>query len=227
MMDVNMESTAVEQVTAKRMRLFVIDDHALFREGLVRLLQNVPDFEVCGQSPSVREALSEIPKAQPDMILLDVDLGSERGLDIFPSLRDKQYNGKVLVVTGGVTDREAVQLIQAGASGILHKHKAPEELCDAIRQVARGEVYLDQHYLKPLFHSVESNEGKVRRALSDREVRILRLIFQGMANKEIAEQLNLTESTVKAALRVLFDKLGVRTRSQLVKVALEQYRDQL
>jgi two-component system nitrate/nitrite response regulator NarL len=209
------------------LRLFVVDDHALFREGLVRLLESMPGFIVCGQTGTVREALEQIPRARPDMILLDVDLGSERGLEIFPSLRSRGYSGKVLVVTGGVTDREAVQLVQAGASGILHKHKAPQELCEAIRQVANGEVYLDQHYLKPLFTSIESTDGYVRRALSEREVRIVRLIFQGMANKEIADHLTLTESTVKAALRVLFDKLGVRTRSQLVKVAMEQYRDQL
>lgn len=209
------------------LRLFVIDDHALFRNGVERLLENVPGFTICGQTATVTDALQLIPEAAPDIILLDVDLGSERGLEIFPFLRSRGYEGKVLVVTGGVTDLEAVQLIQAGASGILHKHKPPQELCDAIRRVAQGEVYLDQHYLKPLFHCVESSEGQVRRALADREVRILRSILQGMANKEIAEQLGVTESTVKAALRVLFDKLGVRTRSQLVKVAMEQYRDQL
>lgn len=218
---------AGELEQAVHLRLFVIDDHALFRNGMERLLEDVPGFTICGQTATVSDALERIPEAAPDIILLDVDLGSERGLQLFPFLRSCGYQGKVLVVTGGVTDLEAVQLIQAGASGILHKHKPPEELCDAIRTVAQGEVYLDQHYLKPLFHCVESTEGHVRRALADRELRILRLILQGMANKEIAEQLGLTESSVKAALRVLFDKLGVRTRSQLVRVALEQYRDQL
>lgn len=217
----------VAETGSKKLRIVVVDDHALFREGLVRLLDGVPDFEVCGRTGSVSEAAAIVAECKPDMILLDVDLGPERGLEIFPALAQVEFTGKVLVVTGGVGDREAVQLIQAGASGILHKHKQPEELCSAIRRVAQGEVYLEQNYLRPLFHSVESNEGKVRRALTDREVKILRLIFQGMANKEIADRLVLTESTVKAALRVLFDKLGVRTRSQLVKVALEQYRDQL
>jgi two-component system nitrate/nitrite response regulator NarL len=215
------------EAAARPLRLYVIDDHVLFREGLVRLLEDIKDFEVCGQKGSLREALDEIENERPDMVLLDIDLGPERGLDLFPALRDVGYTGKVLVVTGGVSDREAVQLIQAGASGILHKHKAPEELCRAIQEVARGQVYLEQHYLQPIFSAVDSTKGRVRRALTDREVKILRLIFQGMGNKEIAERLTLTESTVKAGLRVLFDKLNVRSRSQLVKVALEQYSDQL
>ena len=221
------EQPAPPKAETVHLRLFVIDDHALFRDGMARLLEVQKGHRSPDPGARVHDRLYWVPAGGHHVILLDVDLGTERGLELFPSLRDHGFGGNVLVVTGGVTDREAVQLIQAGASGILHKHKSLQELCEAIRQVAGGEVYLDQHYLKPLFDSVESTKGQVRRALTDREVRILRLIFQGMANKEIADQLSLTESTVKAALRVLFDKLGVRTRSQLVKVAIEQYKDQL
>jgi two-component system nitrate/nitrite response regulator NarL len=93
--------------------------------------------------------------------------------------------------------------------------------------VARGENYLEARYLKPIFQKLDTSAQAGSPQLSDREVLMIRLIFEGLSNKEIGERLSLSESAVKAALRVLFDKLGVRTRSQLVKVALEQYRDQL
>jgi two-component system nitrate/nitrite response regulator NarL len=210
-----------------RIRLFLVDDHALFREGLARLLESDGRLEVCGRSGSVRQAANAIAESHPDVVILDVDLGDERGLDLLPLLREQESDAKVLVVTAGVSDREAVELVRRGVSGIFHKNKPPDQLQAAIRQVAAGEVYLERDYLKPLFETVDSTHGSDRPDLSPREIQVLRLIFQGMANKEIGERLNLAESTVKAALRALFEKLGVRTRSQLVRVAIEHYRDQL
>lgn len=211
---------------APRVRLLLVDDHALFREGLARVLDAQPGFEVVARAATVAAALACLETATPDVVLLDVDLGGERALDFLRGVKPAA-SPKVLVVTAGVSDREAVQLVQEGVSGILHKHNQPETLCQAIRQVAAGEVYLEPRYLKPLFQTIDSSQSGTRPALTDREVRLLRHIFEGMANKEIAECLSLSESAVKAALRTLFQKVGVRTRSQLVKVALEQYRDQL
>jgi two-component system nitrate/nitrite response regulator NarL len=137
------------------------------------------------------------------------------------------FSGRILIVTAGIDDREAVRLIEGGVSGILHKHHDPEVLCHAIRQVASGEVYLEQQYLKTMFLAVDSARSDARPRLSERDVGLLRLIFQGLSNKEIGERMSLSESAVKAGLRLLFEKLAVQTRSQLVRVALEQYRDQL
>lgn len=213
-------------MTTEKIRLFLVDDHALFREGLIRLLEAEPDFIVAGRAGNIAEAVAAIPELKPDVVLLDVDLGGERGVELLQDPAIASQIPKILVVTAGASDREALMLVQAGVAGIMHKQKPPAELCQAIRQVARGEVYLEARYLRPLFQSVEGGEPD-RVTLTEREVKIMRLIFQGMANKEIGKKLSVAESTVKAALRVMFDKLGVRTRSQLVKVALEQYRDQL
>lgn len=207
--------------------LLLVDDHALFREGLARVLDAQPDLEVIAKTDSARAALEALESLNPCVILLDVDLGPERALDFVRLARQNGYAGGVLVVTAGVGDQEAIQLVQAGVAGIFHKHNSPESLCDVIRQVAGGEVYLEQRYLKPLFQTVDPAHASAQPRLTEREITLLRLIFQGMANKEIAETLSLSESAVKATLRVLFDKLGVRTRSQLVRVAIEQYRDQL
>lgn len=207
-------------------RLLLVDDHALFREGIARLLAAEPEFEVRGRAGSIKEAQAALGAAPFDVVILDVDLGQERGLDLMPELRRSHPGVKVLLVTAGVSDREAIQYIQAGAAGIFHKTRPPEELCEAVRSVARGEVFLEPEYMRPLFSAADPSHD-VRPKLTEREVAITRLILEGLANKEIGERLGLAESTVKAALRQLFDRVGVRTRSQLVKVALEQYRDLL
>jgi two-component system nitrate/nitrite response regulator NarL len=207
--------------------LLLVDDHALFREGLSRVLEGEQDLTVTAAADTAAKALSLLDKHKPDIILLDVDLGGERAIDFVYKAWDAGFSGKILVVTAGVSDAEAVQFVQAGVAGIIHKHSQPATLCDAVRQVARGENYLEARYLKPIFQKLDTSAQDGSPQLSDREVLMIRLIFEGLSNKEIGERLSLSESAVKAALRVLFDKLGVRTRSQLVKVALEQYRDQL
>ena len=130
------------------------------------------------------------------------------------------------MVTAGVSGREAIQLIQAGVHGIFHKHNTPKKLCDTIRQVARGEVFLETAYLNPVFHNLNAPKSGEPR-LTERDKAILRFLFEGLANKEIASHLRVSEGAVKASISQLFHKLSVRTRAQLVKVALEQYGDQL
>jgi two-component system nitrate/nitrite response regulator NarL len=208
-------------------RLLIIDDHILFREGLARLLESQSDFRVVGQTGSVAEALALVASTRADVVLLDVDLGPESALDFVHKAREEGFEGRILVVTAGASDQEAVRFIQLGVAGILHKHNPPDVLCDAIRRATHGEVYLEQRYLRPLFAAADPSAAAASEELTAREVNLLRLIFQGLANKEIAEKLSLSESTVKASLRSLSQKLGVRTRSQLVRVALEKYRSQL
>jgi two-component system nitrate/nitrite response regulator NarL len=148
-------------------------------------------------------------------------------LDFVIHAKRKGFEGQILVLTAGVSGPEAVQLVQAGVSGILHKHHSTSELCNTIRQVAAGEVCLEKDYLGSLFQTVDRTRTQARPTLTERDKTVLRFIFQGLTNKEVGNRLEISEGAVKASLRLLFQKLGVRTRSQLVKVALEQYRDQL
>jgi len=210
---------------ASEIRLVLVDDHALFREGLAGLLERESDFKVVGKCASAVEGLKLLQEQRPSIVLLDFDLGSDRALDFISCARQQGFSGQILVLTAGVSDPEAVQLIQAGVAGILHKHNTPEALCEAIRQTANGEVCLEKTYLRPLFRSTDQSRAWPR--LTERDRAVLRFIFQGLANKEIGTRLEIAEGAVKASLRQLFQKLGVRTRAQLVKVALEQYRDQL
>jgi two-component system, NarL family, nitrate/nitrite response regulator NarL len=210
-----------------RIELMLIDDHALFREGLAGILEKQPDFVVVGNYAEAGKALEDMDKCHPSVILLDFDLGMERALDFIPAARRKGFEGQILVVTAGVGDQEAVQLIQAGVAGIVHKHNSPEVLCEAIRAAATGDTFLEKKYLTPLFHSANQTRKAGRPQLTERDKAVLRLVFQGLANKEIGTRLDIAEGAVKASLRQLFKKLSVQTRAQLVKVALENYRDQL
>jgi two-component system nitrate/nitrite response regulator NarL len=217
----------MNKATTQPIRLLIVDDHTMFREGLVRMLEREQDLQIVGQCASSAEALAVFEEAQADVVLLDVDLGPERALDFLSAAKKRGFQGRVLIVTAGISDQEAVRLVQAGVAGILHKQKSTEVLCDTIRQVAAGEVCLEKAYLAPLFQSVDRSQEVRPAKLTDRDRAVLRFTLQGLSNREIAERMTLSEAAVKASLRQVFGKLNVRTRAQAVKVALEQYRDQL
>lgn len=218
----------MNETSERKIRLLLLDDHALFREGLARLLSSEPDFELAPPCSTVEEALKVLESRPIDLILLDYDLGGETGSRFLVLAGRLNYQGRVLVVTAGLADNEVADLLRLGVTGIFLKHNPPSLLAKAIRKVMDGEIWLDQKYLKVLLQESRAGEHAGRgRRLSERERDVLRLLFQGLANKEIATRLQVSESSVKATLQQLFYKTGVRTRSQLVRVALEQYKDYL
>ena len=213
-------------MTATRIRLFVVDDHALFREGLLRLLDTDETLHVVGSAASAETALEQLDQTEADVLILDYDLGSSTALTVVRGLTQRGFRGRTLVVTAGLPDRDALELIRLGVSGIFHKTHSPGELHRSIREVAAGNFLIGQEYLKNLVESVSMlNAAPV--PLTDRDRRILRMLLEGFANKEIATGLGVSESAVKAALQNLFAKTGVRTRSQLVRIALEKLGDEI
>lgn len=216
-----MNTTATQTIN-----LLLVDDHVMFREGLARLLEKERDLIIVGQCSSSSEALGALKKSGATMVLLDVNLGGDRALDFVLEARKTGFEGQVLVLSGGVSGQEAIQLVQSGVAGILHKHHSGEVLRDAIRKVAAGEVFLENEYLGSLFRNIDRTKGQ-KPVLTERERQLLRFLFQGLTNKEIAGRLDISEGAVKASFHQLFDKAGARTRAQLVKVAIERYRDQL
>jgi two-component system nitrate/nitrite response regulator NarL len=213
--------------SAQRIKLYLLDDHALFREGLVRLLVSDAEFELHGATGDPISALANVLRLRIDVLLLDYDLGENHCTEQFVSkLRSSGFGGKILLVTAGLPDRDALRIIRAGVSGIFHKQHAPEELRRSIREVYEGKVLIEEHYLRKLVEVASEPDGAGMR-FTDREKQTLRLLIEGLANKEIAARLNVSESGVKATLQVLFNKTGVRTRSQLVRIALERFQDEL
>lgn len=209
-----------------RIRVFVVDDHALFREGLLRLLATDETLRVVGSADSADSALEQLRRIPTDVLILDYDLGSSTALPVVRELRERGFQGRSLVVTAGVPDRDALELIRLGVCGIFHKKDSPAELHKNIKEVASGKILIDQGYLQTLMQSVTLPQESTS-PLTERDRRVLRMLLEGFSNKEIAADLSISESAVKAALQQLFAKTGVRTRSQLVRIALEKLRDQL
>ncbi len=211
-----------------RVRVLIVDDHTLFRESVTRLLQAEHDLDVrhCG---SVQEGIAIIGGWPADVVLLDFDLGNEKGSSFLTKAHTAGYQGKTLLLTAGVNELEAADLIRRGISGIVLKHSSPAELSESIHEALAGKVWFEQGYLKKVMEKATASENAASSAktFTERERQVLSFVFEGLSNKEIADRLHVSESSVKASLQQLFEKMGVRTRSQLVRVALEQYKDQL
>jgi DNA-binding NarL/FixJ family response regulator len=157
-----------------------------------------------------------------DLVLLDYDLGEDRGSNFVSSARAAGYTGKVLMVTAGMTARESSAALHLGASGIFLKHNSPGTLAKAVRAIMSGEIWVDPKVIQLMADRVDEREDeRVSPLLTEREQQVLRGIFEGLTNKEIGAQLGVTDGAVKATLQQLFQKTGVRTRSQLVRIALE------
>ena len=201
-----------------------MDDHSLFRDSLSRLLQAEPDFRIAGTCASATEAIPLLQREHPDIVLLDFDLGEEQGLQFLDESKKRGFQGRILMVTAGMTDAATLRALEGGASGIFLKHSPPSQLVEAIHKVSAGESWLDPRAMRSVIAGAtgRSQQQHAAQALNARERSVLKGVFEGLTNKEIGAQLQISEGSVKAVLQQLFDKTGVRTRSQLVRIALER-----
>ena len=206
-------------------RILLIDDHALFRQSVAQVLAADPQLQI-EQCPSIRDALTLLSQQTFDLVLLDHDLGAERASQFLPAARQIGYEGRVLVVTAWVSEMEARRLLRQGVNGIFLKQGELSELAEGIRTVAAGGTWLDRSFAA-MGEEPDSAPQAAPPAFNERQRKVLRFVLEGLSNKEIAWQLQISESYVKAILQSLFQKTGVRTRGQLVRVAVEQYEDQL
>ena len=203
-------------------RLLLIDDHTLFRESLARLLEAEKDFELVADFSSVDAALDALAHLDVDIVLLDFDLGERNGLEFFPLSKEMKFTGRTLVVTGGLSSLDTLRVLRLGAAGIFLKHSPPADLVLAIRKIVEGETWLDPKSVDALITAAFTpDQNPQSTTMSGRQKDILRDVFEGLTNKEIGAKHNISETYVKAILQQLFDKTGVRSRSQLVRVALE------
>ena len=206
----------------------MLDDHTLFRESLGRLLAAETDFKIVGYSGSVGEALDQARRNNPDIVLLDYDLGADRGARFLTEAKQLGFTGRVLMVTAGMSDAQCVQTLKDGASGIFLKQGSPNLLVEAIRKVNAGERWIDQRCLNALIDAAGPEPSPTAvKTFTARERSVLQGVFEGLSNKEIAAQLEISESSVKASLQQLFHKTGARSRSQLVRIALEEFGGEL
>jgi two-component system nitrate/nitrite response regulator NarL len=203
-----------------KIRILLVDDHTLFREGLRSLLEREPDLEVLSECASVSETLAVLRTEDPDAIVLDIDLGTHRGSDIFNSRPQNRTKVPVIVLTAGISDREEKLLYELGAARILRKDISTETLCNAIREVVHSQC--SRAVASHSTGSAPATPAMRHISFTTREVQVLQHVVEGHANKEIATELACSESAVKGMVQQLFRKTGTSTRSQLVRVALER-----
>jgi len=206
-----------------KIRILLLDDHALFREGLSRLVDSELDLEMTGHCATVDKAIDILRHKPIDLVLVDYDLGKENGFQFIARAREMGFEGRFLIVTAGMSDAQSVEAVRLGVGGIFTKHSSPVSLARAIRKVMAGETWLDQTSVQALVEATKRQETQASNPhFTERENQVLQGVFEGFSNKEIGARLDISESSVKAALQQLFHKTGVRTRSQLVRIALEE-----
>ncbi|HEY7523159.1 MAG TPA: response regulator transcription factor [Candidatus Limnocylindrales bacterium] len=200
-------------------RLVIVDDHPVVRDGLRGMLDGVPDLDVVGEAGDGAEAVSVIGSLQPDVVLMDLRMPGLGGAATIRALAEQGIEARVLVLTTYDTDSDVVPALEAGATGYLLKDTPREELVRAIRAAARGEAVLAPSVATRLVSQLRS---PVQDALSDRELEVLTLIAQGETNRGAAARLFISEATVKTHLLHIYDKLGVGDRAAAVAAAYDR-----
>ena len=210
-------------------RLLVVDDHNLFRQGLIRILEDFPQLVVAGQAADGAEALAVVDAVRPDVVLMDLNMPVLSGPDATRRLNASYPAIPVIILTVSELDADLFDAIKAGARGYLLKNVGMAELLDAVQRVHRGEAIIAPSMAARLldeFRKVaeqapaEPIAGDVD-VLSEREVEVLRLVAQGMSNREIADALSLSEHTIKSHLANILDKLHLRSRAHAAAYAVQ------
>ena len=212
-----------------RLRVLIVDDHALFRRGLQMVLAQEPDVEVVGEASDGSEAVEKAKTLKPDIVLMDVRMPRRSGIEAAGDIRDALPGAKILMLTISDEEADLYESIKAGASGYLLKEISIEEVADAIRSVWAGQSRISPSMASKLlseFAAISQRAGDRRELaaakLTDREMQVLRLVAQGLNNKDIAEQLFISENTVKNHIRNILDKLHLHSRMEAVVYAVRE-----
>jgi len=205
-------------------RILVADDHAIFREGLRKLLEGADDVQIVGEASNGVECAKMLPKLKPDILLLDLRMPEKDGLAVLEEINFDTTPTRVIVLTAAEDDRDVVRAMRLGARGVVLKQSATDLLLKSIRKVHEGEIWLDNRMTVEVIDafkkSAESGQRRDKPLLSEREKEIVQLVAQGFRNREIGEKLFISEQTVKNHLHNIFDKLGVSDRLELALYAI-------
>lgn len=200
-------------------RILIVDDHPVVREGLAAVLEQRSDFTIVGQAASAEAAIERAMLINPDVVLLDLELPGIGGVEAIPRLLEVAPDTKIIIFTAYDTDERVFGAIQAGAKGYLLKGTPASEITSAISAVYRGESALDPRVASKVLARVAAPRGARTMGLTVREREVLRLVSDGQSNKEIARVLAITERTVKYHVASIFNKLGADNRAQAVALA--------
>ncbi|HXU15374.1 MAG TPA: response regulator transcription factor [Terriglobales bacterium] len=201
-------------------RLIIADDHAIFRDGLRRLLATQPDFQVIGEASDGKEAISLAQSMKPDVLLLDLAMPRVPGMEVLRELSRQETPVRTILLTAAIQPFAVTSALQLGARGIVLKASPPEMLLKSIRSVHEGQFWVGSEPVSSWAKPGQSTSGF---GLTSREVEIISAIKKGSSNREIAGQLAISEETVKRHLSNIYGKLGVSSRLELAVLASEQH----
>jgi two-component system response regulator NreC len=208
-------------------RLLLVDDHAVVRSGLRMLLESEADFEIVGEAGNGREALKAVAETRPDIVLMDIGLPDISGIEAAAEIKRLRPETAIVALTIHEDEEYFFKMLAAGASGYVPKRAAPEELLTALRAAARGEVYLYPSLAKLLVSDYLAQDPAARPALAldgltEREREVLAYLAEGASNAEIAETLSISPKTVARHRENIMRKLGLHSRTELVKYAIRK-----
>ncbi len=202
-------------------RLVLADDHPIVLQGLKQLFEQQPGFEVVAACASGDEAVRAVTRHEPDVAVLDLRMGSVSGLGVARALASQDVRCRIVILTAVMRDDEVSEAVQLGVAGLVLKESSPDVLVECVRQVAAGHQWIrHESFVSALAGAVRAQASpSPQSTLTPRELEIVRLVAEGLRNKEIAERLSITEGTVKVHLHKAYDKLGVDSRIELVLAA--------
>jgi len=209
-------------MTLNKISVFLVDDHAMVREGLAALLADDADIEIVGQCGDGLRVVDEVLALQPSVVVLDINLPGLNGLDICRDLTRKAKHCAVLMLTMYEDEQFVARALEHGASGYLLKDAAAEQLSEAVRAVSRGELYLGPGISRGALQRIGREEGDPYKHLTTRERQVLQLIAEGLTNRQIAEKLDVAIKTIDTHRSRLMRKLSIHDQTTLVKYALRK-----
>jgi two-component system NarL family response regulator len=217
----------VDGDAAPPIRVLVVDDHALFRHGLISVLRTAVDLAVVGEARDGMEAVDLAAELQPDVVLMDVRMPSVNGIEASRRIRAAQPAVRILMLTESEDEEDLYGAVRAGATGYLLKEVAIDEIADAIRAVAAGQSLVSPSMTTKLLSEFNALSRRLEeehdgRRLTDRELEVLRLIARGMSNKDIGAELVIAENTVRNHVRNILEKLQVRSRVEAAMYAVRE-----
>ena len=219
-------SSSPAQLT--RRRVLIVDDHPVVRQGLVLAINREPDMEVCGEAEHIEEALRLVEDGHPDVIIIDLSLDGEDGIELIDYVKSRCSSVKILVYSSHDEDTFAGRVLRAGALGFVSKREAMPKIVGAIRQILGGEVYLSPEMTTRLLQRAavgKSLDYNPTESLSNRELQVFEMIGQGMNTVEIARKLEVSPKTVESHRKVIKTKLNVQTSAQLSRRAFQWVRE--
>jgi DNA-binding NarL/FixJ family response regulator len=219
-----MNSFPMDSAAPQSFKVGIVDDHPIIRQGLLQTISREPDLQVCTEAAGIVGALEQMAGASPDVLVIDISLDGENGIDLIDYVKSRYPTVKILVYSAHDEETFAGRVLRAGALGFINKREPITKVVEAIRQVLRGEVYLSAQMTKSLLHRAalgRTLDSDPMTTLSDRELEVFQMIGEGLSTVQIANKLQLSPKTIESHRKTIKQKLNLQSSPQLSRRAFQ------